>query len=150
MAPASNHKGSQQAMDDTFVLSNISPQIGPGFNQGYWARCERFAQELISQCSDVWIVTGPLYLPKPVGSMLSLSNSNGMPSNTPSSGPQSNSKEVFDGNARYHPSTAPNGPRWRMDHLLLGRFRLFLYVEKKIMYVLPLSAWSATEYRVHL
>jgi DNA/RNA endonuclease G (NUC1) len=27
LAPAANHKGSQAAMDDTFVLSNISPQV---------------------------------------------------------------------------------------------------------------------------
>jgi endonuclease G len=66
MAPASNHKQSQQTMDETFVLSNTSPQVGVGFNQGYWARCERFVQELVSQFSDVWVVTGPLYLPRPI------------------------------------------------------------------------------------
>ena len=27
MAPAGNHRSSQQAMDDTFFLSNMSPQV---------------------------------------------------------------------------------------------------------------------------
>ena len=30
MAPAANHKGSQAAMDDTFTLTNMSPQVGRG------------------------------------------------------------------------------------------------------------------------
>ena len=33
MAPAANHKGSQDKMADTFVLTNISPQVGKGFNR---------------------------------------------------------------------------------------------------------------------
>ncbi len=32
-APAANYKASQDAMTDTFVLSNISPQVGKGFNR---------------------------------------------------------------------------------------------------------------------
>jgi DNA/RNA endonuclease G (NUC1) len=36
LAPAANHKISQDAMRDTFVLSNISPQVGKGFNRDYW------------------------------------------------------------------------------------------------------------------
>ena len=33
MTPAANHKGSQNNMADTFVLTNISPQVGRGFNR---------------------------------------------------------------------------------------------------------------------
>lgn len=36
MAPAADHKGSEKAMKDTFLLSNMSPQ-NPQFNRGYWA-----------------------------------------------------------------------------------------------------------------
>ncbi len=32
-APAANHKDSRDAMRDTFVLSNICPQVGDGFNR---------------------------------------------------------------------------------------------------------------------
>ena len=33
LAPAADHKGSQRAMEDTFTLSNVSPQVGKGFNR---------------------------------------------------------------------------------------------------------------------
>ncbi|PRW44603.1 mitochondrial nuclease [Chlorella sorokiniana] len=64
MAPASNHKTTQSTMDETFSLTNMSPQVGAGFNRDYWARFERFVQDLTKRCDDVWIVTGPLYLPQ--------------------------------------------------------------------------------------
>lgn len=32
-APAANHKGSQKALESTFLLTNISPQVGKGFNR---------------------------------------------------------------------------------------------------------------------
>jgi endonuclease G, mitochondrial len=35
MAPAANHKASQDTMDSTFTLSNCAPQVGQGFNR-YW------------------------------------------------------------------------------------------------------------------
>lgn len=65
MAPAANHKRSQQAMDETFSLTNVSPQVGAGFNRDYWARFERFVQETAQRCEDVYVVTGPLWLPTP-------------------------------------------------------------------------------------
>lgn len=65
MAPAANHKGSQRAMDDTFVLTNVSPQVGAGFNRDYWARFEKFVQDLVNSHNAVWVVTGPLFLPTP-------------------------------------------------------------------------------------
>jgi hypothetical protein len=40
-------------------------QVGAGFNRDYWARFERFVQDLSRRCDDVWVVTGPLYLPQP-------------------------------------------------------------------------------------
>lgn len=33
MVPAADAKISQQAMDETFYLSNIAPQVGEGFNR---------------------------------------------------------------------------------------------------------------------
>lgn len=64
MAPAANHKGSQKAMDETFSLSNISPQVGKGFNRDYWARFEKFVKDLNKKADEVFVVTGPLFLPK--------------------------------------------------------------------------------------
>lgn len=63
-APAANAKFSQQAMDETFYLTNMSPQVGAGFNRDYWAHFEDFCRRLTGQYNSVRIVTGPLYLPK--------------------------------------------------------------------------------------
>ena len=65
MAPASAHKLSQNTMDETFTLSNISPQVGAGFNRDYWARFEAFVKSLSKDCEEVHVVTGPLFLPQP-------------------------------------------------------------------------------------
>ncbi len=35
LAPAADFKWSEQAMDESFLLSNMSPQV-PGFNRGIW------------------------------------------------------------------------------------------------------------------
>ena len=64
MAPAANHKASQATMDETFSLANAAPQVGAGFNRDSWARLERFVQEMTQTCGEVWVVTGPLYLPQ--------------------------------------------------------------------------------------
>ncbi|GME91298.1 hypothetical protein B5S32_g1624 [[Candida] boidinii] len=63
-APAANAKFSQQAMDETFYLTNMSPQVGAGFNRDYWAHFEDFSRRLTKNYGSVRIVTGPLYLPK--------------------------------------------------------------------------------------
>ncbi|KAF2154134.1 hypothetical protein K461DRAFT_320298 [Myriangium duriaei CBS 260.36] len=62
--PAADAKWSQAAMDDTFALSNMCPQVGDGFNRDYWAHFEDFCRRLTSRYPSVRIVTGPLYLPK--------------------------------------------------------------------------------------
>ncbi|KAK2728813.1 DNA/RNA non-specific endonuclease [Colletotrichum kahawae] len=62
--PAADCKWSQRAMDDTFYLTNMCPQVGDGFNRDYWAHFEDFCRRLTSRYPSVRIVTGPLYLPK--------------------------------------------------------------------------------------
>ncbi|KAJ4416436.1 nuclease [Gnomoniopsis sp. IMI 355080] len=62
--PAADCKWSQTAMNDTFFLSNMCPQVGEGFNRDYWAHFEDFCRRLTERYPSVRIVTGPLYLPK--------------------------------------------------------------------------------------
>jgi len=62
--PAADAKWSQEAMDNTFALSNMCPQVGEGFNRDYWAHFEDFCRRLTASYPSVRIVTGPLYLPK--------------------------------------------------------------------------------------
>ncbi|RKP39022.1 hypothetical protein BJ085DRAFT_10208, partial [Dimargaris cristalligena] len=66
MAPAADAKRSQGAMDDTFLLTNMCPQVGMGFNRDYWSHFETFTRRLTKSFSDVYVFTGPLYLPKPI------------------------------------------------------------------------------------
>jgi endonuclease G len=62
--PAADAKWSQEAMDSTFALSNMCPQVGDGFNRDYWAHFEDFCRRLTKSYPSVRVVTGPLYLPK--------------------------------------------------------------------------------------
>ncbi|KAL3491057.1 hypothetical protein BJX62DRAFT_129137 [Aspergillus germanicus] len=61
--PAADAKWSQEAMDGTFALTNMCPQVGEGFNRDYWAHFEDFCRNLTKKYPSVRIVTGPLYLP---------------------------------------------------------------------------------------
>ena len=71
LAAAAGHKNTQRAMDDTFSLLNVCPQVGDGFNRDYWARLEQFTRELATTHSkaggDVLVATGPLFLPIETG-----------------------------------------------------------------------------------
>ncbi|TRM59403.1 hypothetical protein BD626DRAFT_550247 [Schizophyllum amplum] len=62
--PAADAKISQAAMDETFFLSNIAPQVGDGFNRHYWAYLEDWCRRLTGTFTDVYVFTVPLYLPK--------------------------------------------------------------------------------------
>lgn len=61
--PAADAKWSQPAMDGTFALTNMCPQVGDGFNRDYWSHFETFCRDLTKKYPSVRIVTGPLYLP---------------------------------------------------------------------------------------
>jgi len=63
-APAADAKFSQQAMDETFLLTNMSPQVGEGFNRDYWASLEYFCRCLTKKYGSVRVITGPLFLPR--------------------------------------------------------------------------------------
>lgn len=64
MAPAGNHRRTQTAIDQTFYLTNMSPQVGKGFNRDKWNDVEKHVRKLARKNPNVYIVTGPLYLPK--------------------------------------------------------------------------------------
>lgn len=53
----------QKGVDDSFFLTNISPQV-PSFNRGYWKKLEQHARDLTKQYRVVHVFTGPLYLGK--------------------------------------------------------------------------------------
>ncbi|XP_012672100.2 endonuclease G, mitochondrial [Clupea harengus] len=63
LAAAANHKWSQKAMDDTFYLSNVSPQ-DPHMNRNAWNNLEQYCRSLTKHYLNVFVCTGPLYLPR--------------------------------------------------------------------------------------
>ena len=62
LAPAADMAYSVKTMDESFYLSNMSPQAGP-FNQGIWRELEALVRSFAITERDVYIVTGPI-LPK--------------------------------------------------------------------------------------
>ncbi|CAM9291424.1 unnamed protein product, partial [Sphacelaria rigidula] len=82
LAPAGDHKTTEEYLKETFLLTNMAPQ-DPSFNRGYWADFEEFVRLLVvpkesssggsSAASgtssvgppfkDVYVITGPLFLP---------------------------------------------------------------------------------------
>lgn len=53
----------QFALEETFLLSNISPQ-DPSFNRGYWKKIEHHIRSLSKEYRAVHVFSGPLYLSK--------------------------------------------------------------------------------------
>ncbi|XP_075214151.1 endonuclease G, mitochondrial [Lycorma delicatula] len=64
LAAAGNHRLSQKHVEQTFLLSNMAPQVGEGFNRGAWNQLERHVRKLTKTYSNVYVCTGPLYLPR--------------------------------------------------------------------------------------
>ena len=83
LAPAADYHGKNMA--DTFMLTNVSPQI-PTFNRSIWLRLEEFVRkearkevtvvedkvdsskegEKHQKSKETWVVTGPLWLPRAI------------------------------------------------------------------------------------
>ncbi|XP_068143692.1 endonuclease G, mitochondrial [Drosophila tropicalis] len=63
MAAAGNHRLHQKHCDETFLLSNMAPQVGQGFNRDAWNTLETHVRKLTNVYANVYVCTGPLYLP---------------------------------------------------------------------------------------
>lgn len=59
LAPAADFSWSEQAMAESFYMSNISPQT-PGFNRGVWKRLEDKVRQWADTKQDLIIVVGPV------------------------------------------------------------------------------------------
>ncbi len=69
LAPSSNHLLSRAANRNTFFLTNISPQVGKGFNQNCWRKLEKTIRRkaLDAEVAELYVFTGPLFMPEDVG-----------------------------------------------------------------------------------
>ena len=59
-----DNKSNQEAMNETFYLSNILPQDAEN-NSGFWYRMETYCRSLAKKYSDVYVISGPLFIPQP-------------------------------------------------------------------------------------
>lgn len=62
LAAAANHRAHHEWMEQTFLLTNISPQT-PTLNQITWNNLEKYTRSLTHHYQDVYVCSGPLYLP---------------------------------------------------------------------------------------
>lgn len=60
LAPAADFKWDDDAMSESFLMSNMSPQL-PGFNRGVWKELEELTRDWAVQEKDMYIVTGPVF-----------------------------------------------------------------------------------------
>ncbi|MHA1544751.1 MAG: DNA/RNA non-specific endonuclease [Alphaproteobacteria bacterium] len=61
MAPAGDLKSDQAAMDESFYLSNIAPQVGVGFNRGIWRKLEEKVRVWVRARGELYVITGPVF-----------------------------------------------------------------------------------------
>jgi endonuclease G len=61
MAPAADMRWSAQAMGESFYLSNMAPQVGPGMNRGIWSAIEETIRRWVATRGELFIYTGPIY-----------------------------------------------------------------------------------------
>ena len=66
LAPAASMKWSHDAMSDSFLMTNIAPQVGTGFNQHIWKSLERRMRQWACRRGALYVVTGPLYETRPI------------------------------------------------------------------------------------
>ena len=61
LAPAKSMSYSKQSVSESFLMSNMSPQL-PLFNRGVWKRLEKQVRDWISISDSLYVVTGPVLI----------------------------------------------------------------------------------------
>jgi endonuclease G len=66
MMPAADAKRSKKTMRETFLLSNIAPQVGVDFNRGIWEELERKVDKWAQERGEVYVYVGPIFALKKI------------------------------------------------------------------------------------
>lgn len=61
MAPSADMAWDEEAMAESFYLSNMVPQVGLGMNRGIWKDLEELVRKWAIARGSVYIFTGPIY-----------------------------------------------------------------------------------------
>jgi endonuclease G len=59
LAPAATFVDSQKEMDESFYMSNMSPQH-PSFNRGVWKKLEEYERKMAMEKDTVYVICGPI------------------------------------------------------------------------------------------
>lgn len=60
LAPAADMKMDRESMEDSFLMSNMSPQV-PAFNRGIWRKLESWVRTWAYLNESLYVVTGPVF-----------------------------------------------------------------------------------------
>ena len=61
LVPSADMKRSEEIQSESFLLTNMAPQIGIGFNRGIWKCLEEKVREDAEELGDIYVIVGPLY-----------------------------------------------------------------------------------------
>lgn len=61
LAPAADMARDTQTMLESFLLSNMTPQVGVGFNRGIWKKLEEKVRNWVRQRKNIYVFTGPIF-----------------------------------------------------------------------------------------
>lgn len=64
MTPSGDMKRSTKVMSESFLLSNMAPQVGIGFNRHIWESLESAIRGWVQQRGKLTIITGPVFIPE--------------------------------------------------------------------------------------
>jgi len=64
MVPSADMRKNQQVMDDCFLLSNMAPQVGVGFNRQIWMNLEALVRGWVEARGTMTIIIGPVFAVK--------------------------------------------------------------------------------------
>lgn len=59
LVPAADMKWSPQSMSESFLMSNMSPQV-PGFNRGIWRKLEERVRDWAVKNDSLFVISGPV------------------------------------------------------------------------------------------
>ncbi|MCB0586576.1 MAG: DNA/RNA non-specific endonuclease [Phaeodactylibacter sp.] len=66
LVPAADRAFSEEAIDETFLMSNISPQAA-NFNKGIWRELEELTRSWAKKNGELFVITGPILTQEPKG-----------------------------------------------------------------------------------
>ena len=60
-APSADFNEDVDWMKESFILSNVVPQAGVGFNRDVWAKLEAHVRDLAIARGELYVIAGPIY-----------------------------------------------------------------------------------------